>query len=62
VTISDDGRELAEDATGALARIDFGLPGLTPAQARSLTATIARLRAVAGDIDRAHGSAPADLG
>ncbi len=62
VTITSDGRELADDATGALGRMDFGLPGLTPSQARSLTATIARLRAGAGDFDRAYPSAPADLG
>lgn len=62
VTITADGRELADDATDALARVDFGLPGLTASQARSLTATIARLRVGAGDFDRAYGSAPSDLG
>jgi DNA-binding MarR family transcriptional regulator len=62
VTITDDGRELADDATRALGEMNFGLPGLTASQARSLTATVARLRAGAGDVDRAYGSAPADLG
>jgi DNA-binding MarR family transcriptional regulator len=61
VSITADGRELADDATDTLGRIDFGLPGLTRSQARSLTATIGRLRASAGDFDRAY-SAPRDLG
>ena len=62
VSITADGRELADEATRTLSRIDFGLPGLSPSQARALTATIARLRAGAGDVDRAYGSAPNDLG
>jgi DNA-binding MarR family transcriptional regulator len=62
VSITADGRKLAVDATDTLSRIDFGLPGLTRSQARSLTATIGRLRASAGDFDRAYGSAPNDLG
>jgi DNA-binding MarR family transcriptional regulator len=62
VSITADGRELADGATEKLARIDFGLPGLTRSQARSLTATIGRLRASAGDFDRSYGSAARDLG
>ena len=62
VSITDEGRELADGATHALGEIGFGLPGLTPAQARSLTSAIARFRAGAGDVDRAYRSAPGDLG
>jgi DNA-binding MarR family transcriptional regulator len=62
VTITDDGRELTDGATHALAAMDFGLPELTPAQARALVATLARVRAAAGDLDRSNGSAPTDLG
>lgn len=61
VRITDEGRELTDRATEATGRVEFGLPGLTPSQARSLTATVARLRAAAGDLDRAYGSAPNDL-
>ena len=61
VTVTDAGRKLADRATEALSRIDFGLPGLAPSQARSMTAAIARVRAVAGDQDRSYGSAPNDL-
>ena len=61
VTVTDEGRKLADKATEALSRIDFGLPGLAPSQARSMTAAIARVRAVAGDEDRSYGSAPNDL-
>ncbi len=60
-TITADGRVIADGATASLSRVEFGLPGLTPSQARSLIATIGRLRAAAGDIDRAYGSAPGDL-
>ncbi len=62
VTITDGGRELADEATDTLRRLDFGLPGLAPSQARALTATMARLRVSAGDLDRAYGSAPSDIG
>jgi DNA-binding MarR family transcriptional regulator len=61
VTITDEGRQLADAATDALARMDFGLPGLTAPQARSLIATIGRLRAGAGDVDRSYESASTDL-
>ena len=62
VAITEDGRTLADRATGALTRTEFGLPGLSPSQARSITATVARVRAVLGDQDRSYGSAPNDLG
>jgi DNA-binding MarR family transcriptional regulator len=43
VTISKDGRALTAAATAALNRVDFGLPGLTAAQKRSLTCLLARV-------------------
>ena len=49
-------------ATRSLGWLEFGLPGLSPAQTRSLTATIARVRADAGDLDRAYGTAPNGIG
>jgi DNA-binding MarR family transcriptional regulator len=61
VTITPDGRRLADAATDSLARMDFGLPGMTASQARSLIATMGRLRAGAGDLDRSYESAPSDL-
>jgi DNA-binding MarR family transcriptional regulator len=60
--ITEDGRKLADRATDALARTEFGLRGLSPSQAQSMTATVARIRAVLGDLDRSYGSAPRDLG
>lgn len=36
VSITDEGRELAEAATAALAAAEFGLAGLTPAQLAAL--------------------------
>jgi DNA-binding MarR family transcriptional regulator len=62
VAVTEEGRKLSDRATEALARIEFGLPGLTASEARAMTATIARVRAVAGDEDRSYGSAPNDLG
>jgi DNA-binding MarR family transcriptional regulator len=62
VTITDDGRDVADDATQSLRKHEFGLPGLSASQARALTATIARVRASAGDLDRSYGSAPRDVG
>lgn len=61
VAITADGRHLADGATASLREHEFGLPGLTPSQVRSLTATIARVRATAGDLDRAYGSASGDV-
>lgn len=62
VTITEEGRDLADAATNALGRMEFGPPGLSTSQARSLTATLTRLRACVGDVDRSYGSAPNDLG
>lgn len=63
--------QLSESGTWLLRRMawhlmvhastEFGLPGLSPSQARSMTATVARVRAVLGDLDRSYGSAPNDL-
>jgi DNA-binding MarR family transcriptional regulator len=61
IEITEDGRKLVDRATSALATIDFGLPGLSASQARSMISAIARVRAVAGDEDRSYGSAPNDL-
>ena len=58
LTITGQGRRLADEATESLSKVDFGLPGLAPSQARALTTTIARVRADAGDLDRSYGSAP----
>jgi DNA-binding MarR family transcriptional regulator len=58
VTISEQGRALADDATRSLSRLDFGLPDLAPSQARALSATIARVRAGAGNLDRSYCPAP----
>jgi DNA-binding MarR family transcriptional regulator len=62
VAITEDGHKLADRATRALARTEFGLPGLSPSQARAMIATVARVRAVLGDLDRSYGSAPHDQG
>ncbi|HEX2286586.1 MAG TPA: MarR family transcriptional regulator [Mycobacterium sp.] len=43
VTITDDGLALADAATAALERVNFGLPGLSAIQARSLVNLIARI-------------------
>ncbi|HKV20265.1 MAG TPA: MarR family winged helix-turn-helix transcriptional regulator [Mycobacterium sp.] len=60
IEITEDGRKLVDRATRALAAVDFGLPGLSASQARSMISAIARVRAVAGDEDRSYGSAPSD--
>lgn len=44
VTITDAGRVLADAATAALEKVNFGLPGLTATQTRSLVNLIARIR------------------
>ena len=62
LTITGEGRTLTDRATEAIGRTEFGLPGLTPAQARAMVTTLARLRAQAGDIDRAYGTSPGELG
>jgi hypothetical protein len=47
----------AHAATKALAKLDYGLPGLSAAKARKLVEFIAPLRRDAGDQDRVHGRA-----
>ena len=49
--ITDDGRALAEEATGALNRAAFGLPGLSRQEAAEIAAMLRTVRAVVGDID-----------
>jgi DNA-binding MarR family transcriptional regulator len=48
--ITGAGRELAEEATAALNRADFGLPGLSTEEAADITAMLRTVRAVVGDI------------
>jgi hypothetical protein len=48
--ITDEGRALAEEATGALNRAAFGLPGLSRQQAAEIAAMLRTVRAVAGDV------------
>lgn len=48
--ITDAGRDLAEEATGALNAAAFGLPGLSPRQAAEVTVLLRAVRAAAGDI------------
>jgi DNA-binding MarR family transcriptional regulator len=50
-TITPAGRALADEATEALHRAEFGLPGLAPEQAAELTETLRRIRALVGDIE-----------
>jgi DNA-binding MarR family transcriptional regulator len=57
VTITADGRKLVAAATKALAKLDYGLPGLSAAKAKQLVEFIAPLRRGAGDQDRVHGRA-----
>lgn len=54
VTITSEGRALVDEATAALGKADFGLPGLTPDQAEALVGIVAPIRKAAGDLDRAH--------
>ena len=51
--ITDEGRALAEEATAALNRAAFGLPGLSREQAADLTAMLREVRAVVGDLGSA---------
>jgi DNA-binding MarR family transcriptional regulator len=48
--ITDEGRALAEEATAALNRAAFGMPGLSREQAADVTATLRTVRTVVGDI------------
>jgi DNA-binding MarR family transcriptional regulator len=50
-TITDDGRALAEEATGALNRAAFGLSGMSRQEAAEIAAMLRTVRAVVGDID-----------
>ena len=44
VSITENGRALITAATAALSEVEFGLPGLTAAQKRSLTSLLTRVR------------------
>jgi DNA-binding MarR family transcriptional regulator len=48
--ITDAGRALAEEATDALNRAAFGMPGLTQEQAAEVAAALNIVRSVVGDI------------
>jgi DNA-binding MarR family transcriptional regulator len=48
-TITPAGRALTDEATDALNQADFGLIGLTPAQAAELTRALREIRDLAGD-------------
>jgi DNA-binding MarR family transcriptional regulator len=48
--ITAKGRRVVDDATAALQAASFGLEGLTGADARILTASLAALRRAAGDV------------
>lgn len=48
--ITDEGRALAEEATDALNRAAFGLPGMTREQAADVIAVLRTVRAVVGDV------------
>ena len=49
-TITEEGRAVAAEATDALNQADFGLTGLTRAQAAEVTVTLRLLRSTAGDV------------
>ncbi len=57
VTITAEGRNIVAAATKALAKLDYGLPGLSAAKAQQLVKFITPLRRDAGDQDRVHGRA-----
>jgi DNA-binding MarR family transcriptional regulator len=48
-TITDAGLSLVDEATTALNEAAFGLPGITPEQASSLTTLLHTIRAAVGD-------------
>src|SRR5882757_1509281 len=52
VAISDEGRKLVQEASGALNMFEFGLAGTSAADRAELVEVLARLRAAAGDDDR----------
>jgi DNA-binding MarR family transcriptional regulator len=51
--ITPAGRDLAEHATTALHKADFGLPGLSADQAGDITAALRAVRISAGEVDPA---------
>jgi DNA-binding MarR family transcriptional regulator len=53
--ITPAGRELAEQATGALNDAEFGLPGLSKRRAAELTEALRGIRALAGDAGLGDG-------
>jgi DNA-binding MarR family transcriptional regulator len=54
--ITPAGRALMKEATRALDKVGFGMPGLTSVQAERLTAMLAPIRYAAGDVDDTHTS------
>lgn len=48
--ITDEGRALADEATAALNRAAFGLPGLSRQQTAEITAMLRTVRAAVGDL------------
>ena len=54
-TITDDGRNLVEEATSALNDAAFGLPGLPQEQAASLVAMLRSVRVLTHDISEESG-------
>jgi DNA-binding MarR family transcriptional regulator len=63
--ITPAGRALADEATDALNQADFGLLGLTPAQAAELTRALRDIRDLAGDLHaggKSLGPAPPQAG
>jgi DNA-binding MarR family transcriptional regulator len=59
-SITPAGRELADQATGALNEAEFGLPGLTAGQAAELTDALRAIRALVGDTGLG-GTRPGEL-
>ncbi|MCU1500730.1 MAG: putative MarR family transcriptional regulator [Ilumatobacteraceae bacterium] len=55
VKITPAGTALMKEATRALDRVGFGLPGLSDGDAAKLTKVLARIRLAAGDVDTVHG-------
>jgi DNA-binding MarR family transcriptional regulator len=58
--ITDEGRALAEEATAALNRAAFGLPGLSPQEAADVTQMLRTVRAAVGDIDAGRAATTRD--
>ncbi|HXB47759.1 MAG TPA: MarR family transcriptional regulator [Streptosporangiaceae bacterium] len=58
--ITDEGRALAEEATDALNRAAFGLPGLSRQEAAEIAAMLRTVRAVVGDIGAGHTATTRD--